>query len=131
MPPRFHKLLFLFFKHCYKRKQILASWKSSLTILLYKKGDPSQLINHIPIALANTIYLFYTSTLTSIFSTCGERYQILHDNQEGFIAERGTSRQLQLLICSTWRRKIYEPKYLYPLHRLKKIVSTPLTMQDF
>ena len=100
MPPRFHKLLFLFFKHCYKQKQIPASWKTSLTILLYKKGDPSQLSNHRPIALANTIYKLYTSTLTSILSTYGERFQILHDSQEGFRAARGTSRQLQLLIAA-------------------------------
>ena len=100
MPPRFHKLFFLFFKHCYKQKQIPASWKTSLTVLLYKKGDPSQLTNHRPIALANTIYKLYTSTLTSILSAYGERYQILHDSQEGFRAERGTSRQLQLLIAA-------------------------------
>ena len=100
MPPRFHKLLFSFFKHCYKQKQIPASWKTSLTILLYKKGDPSQLSNHRPIALANTIYKLYTSTLTSILSAYGERFQILHDSQEGFRAERGTSRQLQLLIAA-------------------------------
>ena len=99
MPPCFHKLLFLFFKHCYKQKQIPASWKTSLTILLYKKGDPSQLTNYRPIALANTIYKFYTSMLTSILSTYGERYQILHDGQEWFRAERRTSRQLQLLIA--------------------------------
>ena len=88
MPPRFHKLLFLFFKHCYKQKQIPASWKTNLTFLLYKKGDPSQLTNHRPIALANTIYKLYTSTLTSILSNYGERYQILHNSQEGFRAEK-------------------------------------------
>ena len=87
MPPRFYKLLFLFFKHCYKQKQIPASWKTNLTILLYKKGDPSQLTNHRPIALANTIYKLYTSTLTSILSAYDERYQILHDSQEGFRAK--------------------------------------------
>jgi hypothetical protein len=100
MPSRFHKLLFLFFQHCYKQKQIPATWKTSITVLLYKKGDPSQLTNHRPIALANTIYKLYTSTLTSILSAYGERYQILHDSQEGFRAERGTSRQLQLLIAA-------------------------------
>ena len=100
MPPRFHKLFFLFFKHCYKQKQIPASWKTSLTVLLYKKGNPSQLTNHRPIALANTIYKFYTSTLTSILSAYGEKYQILHDSQEGFRAERNTSRQIQLLIAA-------------------------------
>ena len=56
MPPRFHKMLLLFFKHCYKQKQILESWKTSLTILLYKKGNPHNLTNHRPIALVNIIY---------------------------------------------------------------------------
>ena len=100
MPQRFHKLLFLFFTHYYKQKQIPTSWKTSLTVLLYKKGDPSQLTNYRPIALANTIYKLYTSTLTSILSTYGEKYQILHESQEGFRAERRTSRQLQLLIAA-------------------------------
>jgi hypothetical protein len=40
MPESFHKLLFLFFSQCYKQKQIPASWKISLTILIYKKKTP-------------------------------------------------------------------------------------------
>jgi hypothetical protein len=100
MPPRFHKLLLLFFTHCYKQKQIPASWKTSITILLYKKDNPHELTNYRPIALANTIYKLFTSTLTSILSTYGEKYQILHDSQEGFRAERCTARQLQTLIAA-------------------------------
>ena len=96
MPPNFHHILFLLFTHCYKLKQIPTSWKTSLTILLYKKDDPSVLTNYRSIALQNTIYKFFTSTLTSILSTYGKRHQILHDSQEGFKAERCTSRQLQL-----------------------------------
>jgi len=72
MPESFHILLFLFFTHCYKQKQIPTSWKTSLTILLYKKGDSSQLPNHKPIALANTIYKLFTSTLTLILSSYGK-----------------------------------------------------------
>ena len=100
MPDYFQKLLFLFFTHCYKQHQIPASWKTSLTILLYKKCDPLQLINHRPIALANTIYKLFIITLTSILSAYGEQHQILHDSQEGFRAERSTSRQLQLIIAT-------------------------------
>ena len=74
MPASFHHILFLFFTHCYKLKQIPTSWKISLTILLYKKGDPSVLTNHRPIALANTIYKLFTSTLTLILSTYSERH---------------------------------------------------------
>jgi len=74
MPESFHNILFLLFSHCYKQKQIPTSWKISLTILLYKKGDPSKLTNHRPIALANTVYKFFTSTLTSILSAYGEKH---------------------------------------------------------
>ena len=100
MPPNFQHILFLFFKHCYKQKQIPTSWKISNTIFLYKKGNPALLSNHRPIALANTLYKLFTNTLTSILSANGERYQILHDSQEGFRAERCTSKQLQLLTAA-------------------------------
>ena len=98
MPSRFHTLLLLFFIYCYKQKQIREAWNTSLTILLYKKRNLHQLTNHRPIALANTIYKLFTSTLTSIFSLYGEKYQILHDSQEGLRAERCTARQLQTII---------------------------------
>ena len=90
MPPRFRTLLLLFFPHCYKQKQIPTSWKTNLPILLYKKGNPYCLTNHRPIALANTIYKLFTSTLTSVLSTYGERHQILHDSQKGYRVERCT-----------------------------------------
>ena len=65
-----------------------------------QKGNPFVLTNYRPIALANIIYKFFTSTLTSILSAYDERHQILHDSQEGFRVERCTSRQLQLLIAA-------------------------------
>jgi hypothetical protein len=98
MPQNFHHMLYLFFTHCFKQRQIPTSWKTSLTILLYKKSDPTLLSNHRPIALANNIYKLFTSTLTTILSGYGEKYQILHDSQEGFCAERSTTRQLQIII---------------------------------
>jgi hypothetical protein len=72
MPNQFHNLLFLLFQECYKQ-QIPNSWKTSLTILLYKKSDPSILTNHRPIALANTIYKLFTSTITTQFTNYGEK----------------------------------------------------------
>jgi hypothetical protein len=100
MSIQFHNLLYLLFHQCYKQQQIQASWKTSLTILLYKKSDPTILTNHRPIALANTIYKFFTSTLTAQLSNYGEKYQILQNSQEGFRQERCTSRQLQTLIAA-------------------------------
>ena len=92
-------MLSLFFTHCYKQKNPnIMENKSNYTSI--QKGDPSLLTNHKPIALANTIYKLFTSMLTLILSAYGEKYQILHDNQEGFRAERSTSRQLQLFIAA-------------------------------
>jgi hypothetical protein len=100
MPTQFHNLLYLLFHQCYKQQQIPTSWKTSLTILLYKKFDPSILTNHRPIALANTIYKFFTSTFTAQLANYGEKYQILQNSQEGFRQERCTSKQLQTLIAT-------------------------------
>ena len=49
---------------------------------IIQKGDPTQLTNHRPTALANTICKLYTSTLTSIISAYGEKHQMLHDSQK-------------------------------------------------
>jgi hypothetical protein len=93
-------MLYLFFTHCFKQQQIPTSWKTSLTTLLYKKSDPTLFSNHTPIALANTIYKKIISTLTTVLSGYGEKYQILHDSQEGFCVERSTTQQLQIIISA-------------------------------
>jgi hypothetical protein len=41
-------------------------------ILLYKKGNPYQLTNHRPIALANIMYKLFNSTIATTISTYGE-----------------------------------------------------------
>jgi hypothetical protein len=100
MPKLYHDLLFHLFQQCYKQQQIPTSWKTSLTILLYKKSDPSILTNHRPIALANIIYKLFTNTVTAQLTNYGEKHQILQNSQEGFRQERCTSRQLQRLIAA-------------------------------
>ena len=100
LPPQCHDLIFLFFRHCYKQREIPTHWKHSKTILLHKKDDPTQLSNYRPIALANTIYKLYTSTLTTLLTSYGEQHRLLHFSQEGFRPQRNTSRQIQMLIAS-------------------------------
>ena len=70
-------------------------WKRSQTLLLYKKGDPLQLSNYRPIALANTIYKVWTAVITQVISTYAEHYQLLSDGQEGFRKHHNTMRALQ------------------------------------
>ena len=98
LPPQCHALIYLFFHHCYKQKEIPTQWKHSKTILLPKK-DPTQLANYRPIALANTIYKFYTSTLTSLLTSYGQQHRLLHFSQEGFRPQRNTFRQIHMILA--------------------------------
>ena len=74
------------------------SWKTSRTVLLYKKGDPAILSNWRPTALANTLYKTWTSIVTHVLSTYGEKQGTIGSAQEGFCRYRNTSRQLQMAI---------------------------------
>ena len=40
LPPQCHDLMYLFFHHCYKQREIPTQWKQSKTILLHKKKTP-------------------------------------------------------------------------------------------
>ena len=100
LPTPWQNLLYLFFKQCYKQRKIPKYWKHSKTILLQKKKTPTHLTNYRPIALANTIYKLYTSTLTTLLTNYGEKHRILHFSQEGFRPQINTSRQLQTIIAT-------------------------------
>lgn len=100
LPPQWHDLLFLFFQHCYKQRGIPTYWKQNKIIILHKKDDQTHLANYRSIALANTIYKLYTSTITSLFTSYGEKHRILHFSQEGFRLQRNTSRQIQTIIMA-------------------------------
>ena len=62
-----------YFNNVINNNKYQHTWKTSLTILLYKKSDSTILTNHIPIALANTIYKFFTSTITAQLANYGEK----------------------------------------------------------
>ena len=100
LPSQWHHLLYLFFKQCYKQKEIPTYLKHSKTILLHKKDDPIYLANYIQIALTNIIYKLYTSIITTLLTTYGEQHKILHFSQEGFRLQRNTSRQIQMIIAT-------------------------------
>ena len=74
------------------------NWKESKTVLLYKKGDPLDLSNFRPIALANTLYKLWTGVLTQGLSLYAEHFNLLSDCQEGFRKHRNTMRALQSTI---------------------------------
>lgn len=77
-----HDMFFLFFLTMLLVKGNPTLWKHSKTILLHKKEDPLLLTNYKPITLANTIYKFYTNTLTSLSTSYNKKHRLLYFNQE-------------------------------------------------
>lgn len=73
-------------------------WKESNTILLYKKGDSLDPGNYRPIALANTLYKLWSSTITTMIAKHAEDHHMLSSGQEGFRSHKNTSRQLRNLL---------------------------------
>eukprot|EP00976_Prorocentrum_cordatum_P050983 1029698-Prorocentrum_minimum.AAC.1 len=81
-------------------------WKDDITVLLYKKGDPSQVTNHRPIGLKRTVYKLWTSTVTRVLSDYVECKSILGEEQAGFRRGRQTTHHLQRLIMAMEDAKI-------------------------
>ena len=71
--------------------------KRSVTTLLYKKGDPREVGNYRPIALASTIAKSFTMVVTDILSAFAEEAGVLSATQEGFRPQRNTTRQIRLV----------------------------------
>ncbi|TKR65572.1 hypothetical protein L596_025959 [Steinernema carpocapsae] len=69
------------FSHCLSTQRIPQSWRDARTILLFKKGDHSDLSNWRPITLANTLYKTYTSILAKRISSI--KY-LVDPHQKGF-----------------------------------------------
>ncbi|KAK6747781.1 hypothetical protein RB195_000773 [Necator americanus] len=44
-------------------KNLLKKWKTSKTVLLYKKGDPHDISNYRPICLLSVIYKLFISEI--------------------------------------------------------------------
>ena len=82
----------------YKSGSIPAFCKDSNTVLLYKKGEPTRLENHTPITLAHTLSKLCTSLLSTAMYNVVAHHDILSDSQEGFRPNKGTSRQLQMVV---------------------------------
>jgi hypothetical protein len=128
MPPNFHHMLYLLFKHCFKQRQIPTSWKTSLTILLYKKSDPTLLSNHRPIALANTIYKLFTNTLTTILSGYGEKYYMTA--RKAFMLNAALLDNSKLLLVPLKMLKSPTKTYIFFILTSKTLLD-PLIMPNY
>ena len=94
----------LLFLLMYRSGTVPAFCKDSKMILLFKKADPLKLENYRPIALANTLSKLYTGLLANAMYDYADHHDnvvmvcILSDSQEGLRPNRGTCRQLQMVI---------------------------------
>ena len=56
--------------------------------------------NYKPIALANTIYKLYNSTLTTFLTSYGKQHRLLYFSQKWFRPQRNMTRQIQTIIVA-------------------------------
>jgi hypothetical protein len=97
MPPSYMHCLHKLFVLMWLTATTPDSWKSSITKLLYKKGDMMLLSNYRPIGLNNSLYKLWTRFLTHHLSNFADQYSILSMSQEGFRKQHNTIRHMQRL----------------------------------
>ncbi|GAB4816309.1 hypothetical protein N2152v2_003355, partial [Parachlorella kessleri] len=74
------------------------AWKMSDTVLLYKKGDPTDAKNYRPVGLLLTIYKLWTTIITMVLVNYAEQHGCLSTSQEGFRRQRSTMRQIHIVM---------------------------------
>jgi hypothetical protein len=77
------------FNICIKYEQIPDAWKKSVTVLIYKKGDPNDINNWRPIAILRTIYKLFAGVLAKRITTWLDNYAVLAPAQKGFLPHNG------------------------------------------
>ncbi|XP_075769460.1 uncharacterized protein LOC142823066 [Pelodiscus sinensis] len=77
------------FNLCKWFRRIPSAWKSSMTVLLYKKGDRQDPGNWRPISLSSTIYKLYTSCLAARLTDWGVSGGAISAAQKGFLSCEG------------------------------------------
>ncbi|KAH9138407.1 hypothetical protein AeRB84_017272 [Aphanomyces euteiches] len=82
-------LLVSSFNSCWKTGRVSASWKVSVTELIYKKGDAMDPANWRPLALQSTLYKLFATIIKTRFSTWMECNERLNNAQKGFRAFNG------------------------------------------
>ena len=74
---------------CRVNAKVPPSWKRSTTILIHKGGDVNNLDNWRPIALQNTLYKVYASTIARRMSSWAIANEIVSPSQKGFLPVEG------------------------------------------
>ena len=108
-------------------KHIPSSWKKSRTIMLYKKGDPSEPKNWRPVSITSTMYRILTAHIAGIIMKQNEINTIFHKSQRGFVGGgSGTSDHINMLNELLYRsRRINEECVLTAIDLTNAFGSVP------
>ena len=98
LPNEWHQTIHKLFTLMWILGETPTCWKTSTTIMLYKKGDHTNPANYRPIGLNNTMGKLWTAMTTTAIACYAENLGILSTAQEGFRAHRSTHRQILNLI---------------------------------
>lgn len=85
------------FNQCLKLRNVPANWKTSSTILIFKKGNKRNINNWRPISVAPCIYRLYTALLANRLRTWLVLNNKINKNQKGFMPTNGALEHSYLL----------------------------------
>ncbi|XP_064464934.1 uncharacterized protein LOC135376255 [Ornithodoros turicata] len=77
------------FNICLKYKRVPASWRTSKTVLIFKKGNPDEISNWRPISIARTLNKLYAGCLASRLQSWIAQNDVLSHTQKGFMPYDG------------------------------------------
>jgi hypothetical protein len=77
------------FNICMKYESIPDDWKTSVTVLIHKKGDHNDITNWRPIAILRTIYKLFAGVLARRLTAWLESNAVLSPAQKGFLPHDG------------------------------------------
>jgi len=131
-PPAIH-ILHSLLNEIFISGQIPLEWRQSTTILIYKKGAPTDPMNYRPICLANCISKIFTSILCDRITVWAEEARAIPETQAGFRKRRGCQDHLFTLnaavqIGTENRKKVYA--LFIDFRRAFPSVSHPLLWQQ-
>ena len=90
-------LLRMIFKAILTSKYVPKAWKTSRTVMLYKKSDPNNPANWRPIGITSVMYRIFTCTISKAIMGINMKKRIFHHSQKGFTTDPGCSEHISVL----------------------------------
>ena len=97
-------------EQCRTESKFPEGWKETELKWIYKKADPSKIMNYRPIALTDTLYKLYTRIMTERLEKVIETYGVVTDLQNGFRSDRSCMAAVMTLNIIMARRLAQEER---------------------